>query len=406
MKKNDLLHISFILILTALAYWIFFQTQPTMDYAANPIFDGNQYLNIYYNFTGELAKFKVSFPFHSRILVPFLASILPVNDPIESFHLINVVFGFFSVITIFILWKNLEIKIFPIYIGIIFLIFHWPGLIRYNILDPVTVDLPLYFFQVLFLIIILKKKWKWLIILSPIATLQKESFIPLLIILFLFSTIQYLLTKKKDYPLIIIGLSLAFSILAKMIANHFFPPLEEARSSAITLLFHLREMVEDPFRIVKWAGAFSVAYAAFAIALFYWAYIKIDFHKIKNLKNKINQNGFELLLILFSITYLAFGILAGGDMTRILFLGFPFLMTSFFLLTRSLRNRFYLTLFILSLPVMRVHKIIPTPENWEKFAEWFPEFSTKTGHIFYIIYGLVILVFLYLIQKLKPKFLN
>jgi hypothetical protein len=99
--------------------------------------------------------------------------------------------------------------------GFFWLLIHWIGIIRHNIFDPITVDVPLYFFQaillIILLIIILQRRYLWLIILGPLATIQKESFPALLIVALLVALFEDY-KEKTNYKASIIITKLPSSL--------------------------------------------------------------------------------------------------------------------------------------------------------------------------------------------------
>jgi hypothetical protein len=168
------------LLITVGAFFYYQESQSPLSYVFAEQFDGNDYEVIYNNFVERKGEYQVAFPFNSRILVPYLASKMGTGDIIEDFYLVNLLFSLAAIFVLFMLWQDLGFELKWFFFGFFWLLFHWTGMIRLNAFDPITVDLPLYLFQGLFLWIILKRKFAWLLLLGPLATLQKESFIAIL----------------------------------------------------------------------------------------------------------------------------------------------------------------------------------------------------------------------------------
>jgi len=194
-------HHKLLIILVLISIGLFFlylKIQPEVTYAFSPLFDGNKYLKAYQFFMCQTDQYKVSFPFNSRILVPYLASLIPSDNPATCFLVINLIFTVLSIIGIYFLWRQLNIPAGHIMTGFFWLLTHWVGILRHNIFDPVTVDVPLYLFQTLLIFIIIKRKYLWLLILGPVATIQKESFPALLIVLLFISFYENYNQKTHD----------------------------------------------------------------------------------------------------------------------------------------------------------------------------------------------------------------
>ena len=85
-------------------FLFYFKVQPAVSYSFSPLFDGNEYRKIYDYFNGDTGIYQVSFPYHSRIMVPFLATWISFTDPTYNFLVINLVFLALSISMIYILW--------------------------------------------------------------------------------------------------------------------------------------------------------------------------------------------------------------------------------------------------------------------------------------------------------------
>jgi len=380
----------FLLILISIGlFFLYMKIQPAITYAFSPLFDGNKYLLVYQFFQNQTDQYHIIFPINSRILVPYLAAQLPFNDPEQNFLLFNIIFTILSVIAIYYLWRQLGISTGHIMTGFFWLLIHWVGIIRYNIFDPITVDVPLYLFQALLLLIIYKRKFFWLLILGPIASIQKESFPALLIIILLLSVYDNFLKKANYRYSLIIVLALIFSYAAKAMADYYFPPIDPGKNSIIVILFHLKETIINPFRLVRWLVAIFTSYGPL-LMLAFWVGIKS--------KSIIQGNRYLLFL---SLTYLFLSLFAGGDMVRIAFLGFPFIMTWILLKLKDTKGFLFKAAFIAGIPLLKLFGIIPDPavSGWEQFNNWFPEFANPVLVLLWLVYGIMCLVMFRIIDK-------
>lgn len=108
------------------------------------------------------------------------------------------------------------------------------------------------------------------------------------------------------------------------------------------------------------------------------------------------------LLLIYSGLYLAFGILAGGDMTRIIFLGFPFIATWIIYELQEIDLSKLVLLGFLSLPLTFIWKTIPDPAwQWEAWESWYQEFAGAETVLIVLVY--VIMVSIILTKTLRPK---
>lgn len=348
----------------ALAAWFLMAwLQPVIDYAANPLFDGNQYARLYTSFEGGEAQ-APDFPFHSRVLVPWLASMIPA-DMLLSFGLLNLCFVLLGIVVLDRLWQAMELPAVLIYIAHGWWLLHWSGALKINLFDPITVDLPIYALQGLLLLFLLRKQGWHLLWLAPLATTQKESFIALLLIALLLSVYYQVRGLEGALSWKWIAGALVLALCGKYAINYFFPPLEEGGSSLRTLLYHAKITLQNPFDLLRWLAAIVSAGGAFLI---------LSAERWQLFKERDYLRDF---LLLGTLCYWAFGILAGRDMLRIIFLGMPFWLTLCLWLMRKQPVQTVLLSLILSVPFMKLRGFLPDPSLEPRaWADWYPSRAT------------------------------
>ena len=387
--KPHFLLVLLILLATGL-FGFYSKIQPRLDHDYSDLFDANKYLRVYDFFSSPGSEYEVAFPMNTRILVPWLASHMPFNDPVRDFMAVNYLFMILSIAALYFLWNKLGFSAGYIVTGFFWLLVHWVGIIRLNIFDPVTVDLPIYLFQALLLIVILEKRFFWLLILAPLATLQKESFIGLMAVTFFTAVYSHLVKKEFSVSsLLIILLAMILSIGANELANHYFPPEQAGKNSMLVLYFHLLETVQNPFRLVRWIIGVFTAYGPLLILAVWY----------KIIRKKIGE-GNEFMFML-SLTYLGFSLFGGGDFARIAFLGFPFIMTWILAGLENVRGFLFRTAFIMGLPLMKLFRNIPDPaiNGWDRFNNFYPEFANPVIVLLWFCYGILCVVAFRIIHK-------
>jgi hypothetical protein len=392
MNKRLGVELFLLFIFTIAVFILYFFIQPVLTYSACRLCDGNQYLQMYNYFAGNISSYEVGFPYYSRIFVPLLASLLPLNDAIQNFMLVNMIFSIASVSAIYFLWKKLDIPLYLNLIGLFWLLFHWTGLIRLNMLDPLTVDVPTYFIQTLFILIFINKKFKWLWLLAPVAVFQKESVNALIIILLVYSFFHNKMYEEK-IPWMDILIALILSIGVKFFFTVFYPPMEATDKNAFsTVLINTFAIIQDPFKIIRWIVAAFTAFGGMLLL------------SLINVRRYIPGATMNFLSLM-SLTYLALGIIAGGDMTRIIFLGFPFIMTWILIMLKEESLINIAVAFMLSISLIRISGVIPDPgKDFNIFASWYPEYSDMSvvaGWGLYMIFCFLVLY--YLNKSLKIK---
>ncbi len=396
-----------ILLATAATFGVYYYLQPIATYAQAPLMDGNQYLNMYRYFARETDQYTVQFPFHSRILFPALAAGLPFSSPVAAFQVLNLAFSLLSVALLHSYWRRLQLPAALMAWGFFWLLFHWTGLIRLNAYDPITVDVPLYCIQTLFLLIVWQKRWLHLWWFAPLATLQKESFPALIVVLLAYGWYYNRATCSSAFPIRLLVGCLLISAVAKYTANFFFPPVQ-AGSSVITVLYFIKQSLLHPFRLVRWMAGVWVAFGGMGLLGICYG---LRNGGVARFNASILQRPVMLpvtnavhtdLLFLFSCTYLTLSLLAGGDFTRIAFLGFPFIATYIFVLLKPANPKLWAVAGLLSLPLMHLTGAIPDQgPNWAAFARWYPEFAPWPVVVGILGYGGVVAGILWTLRRFR-----
>lgn len=298
--------------LASLVYGFYYIFNSPIDYSSCELCDGHRYLKVY-EFYKSGESFQVRHPYFLRPMVPYLASVLPIAQAKYAFDIINFLFFVLSLLTTLKLWQYLNLRLGYQLIGLSWFIFHWTGIIRYNLYDYYTVDVGLYFFHALALLIFFKKKYVWFYLIAPLAMLQKESFLSVCVLL----TVIHIYFNWKNKPLsgvhIILATGLALAI--QYIAIKTLPEQLDSKSALGAILWHGRWALQDPTRFIRWGAAIGSAFGLLPILVL----LKFRWIKLENIQYST--------LLVFSLMYFAFGLLAGEDMVRIVFLGFPFIMT-------------------------------------------------------------------------------
>ena len=376
------------LLATAALFFFFKSQQAPLSYDFAPQFDGNDYKGAYDYFSGIDPEYEVASPFHKRILVPWLAASMGSGQIVEDFQWLNLAFSLLGIWALFSLWRMLGLELKWFLFGFGWLLLHWTGMLRLNAFDPITVDVPLFGIQALFLWLILKRKFTWLLLLAPLATLQKESFLGLLILLLIYGRWHNHKQQDAFFDLKWIGLALLLSISSLLLTDYWFVPSEPGRGAIIMILYQAKEALLNPFELVRWATAAMIAFGPLLILGLRQALQRRHYDNRKN------------LLALFSGLYLLYGLLAGGDMTRIIFLGFPFIMTWLMYELKEWEVKRIILLALWSLPITLLIFHIPDPAfEWDRWQTWYPEFAPTEVVLIMLAYGLLSFVAMLKLHK-------
>ncbi len=366
------------MLLGGLMYVVWAQIQPVLDYRSCPLCDGNFYAQLYNNLkTGNWIPVKS--PFHTRLLIPALVSVMPFDD-FFGFWLINLFFAGLSSALIWIAWRVIGINFWFRIGGIIWFWLHWIGL-RHHVWDYITVDMPVYAIHALLVIIIAQKKYSYLIPFAVFSVLVKESIVPLLVVAYLAICLDDISKDCVYRHLVFVwGAGAAFMCLI------FLQKLQTTNqvSSVRIALHHLKELIYEPQILLRWL-----------LALF-WTY-GLGFWAVVFASGLLARNTSKWLLVL-SVGYIFIGLIGGRDASRILFLGYPFMMGLVLFSLQTHPKPIKITFAVLSLIFLRLTEVF-TQKYGQQYLDFFPESAQGIAFFYFWIIPLTFSAMAWLIYK-------
>jgi hypothetical protein len=326
----------------------------------------------------------------SRLFTPFLASLVPVENAVTAFKVVNVIFMNLGVIALFKFWQELRIKPYLIWIAFLWLFLHQYGVIRYSNFWPTNVHVPAYLFGTLLAYVILKNRYKWLLLVCPLGTLNQESILIFTIALLGYKLVVYYLSGNKHeddkQALKLISASILITVLATKFLKSFLYVPEPG------YLFHeLQAFINQYFGAVPEFWVFVVicsyfnAYGAFLVLL------------AQNIHSSYRNNSLYNLLILFSIINVAFGMITITN--KVIFMGYPFIMTLTLLSINSLPFSLVGVGLLLSLPLTKVAVDYPFGKDPAPLFQSFP-LGTMS------MYGICLILLYHFLSFLKKMKLD
>lgn len=374
-RKAKAIELLVVAAVTAAIWYLVYLLQPIMEYERVALADGHQYLLMHNCFkTNDCVP--VRYPYSLRLLVPWLASVYPAETPLKSFLFVNFWGSVIAMPLMVWLWQLVQVSRQQRVIGTFIVLTHFIGVVRYNIFDPIAVDVPLYIFQPLFLIIILKKKYYHLLWLAPLATVQKESFIGLLTVWILFEYLWNTAFKNSVKWLLIPLVALVLAVLVKQLAGARMPN-SNSFGFMLEILYNIKLMLLNPTEILRALAALFTAYGAFL------------YLGIKNFGSAIFYQKERTILVL-CIVYLGFGFVAGRDATRIFFLGAPFLLTYLLICTDKVPCKLVWLVILLTLPMYHLYEIMDVPAYTEgSFENWLPKYASLPKALLINLYSII-----------------
>lgn len=408
MKKN----VGIAMGLSAMVYLTYAMVQPTYSYELlDRRFDAHKYAESYRYFRGLTPDYLSSFPFNTRILSPWLAAHFPFHDLKMDFVGLNGLFVVLTVGLLTLIWQRLHLRLSVIGLGLFWLLFHWKGLVRMYLPDPVTADVGSYFWLTLLLFfgVVENKKWLFIVLVAALGTLQKESFIAVIGCMALWNGVNSFVFNQSKRPFFIALSALLVALLAHSIASHFFPPptSDWRNNSLITLLRVAKRYFVEPELLaripISWLLAFGTLWLSASPNK---RFISLPW-KEKSVQNTPllqgeGDSGGEVKthLQIQLILWLFLSVFGGGDTSRILFNGMPFVLT--FLLVRLNQQPTWVTgyVFLTSLPLMRLYEVEPDLGRFpSETHRWCVECWTVSESWGYAVYALAVLAGYYYLLR-------
>ena len=320
-----------------------------------------------------------------RLFTPFLASLVPVDNVLTAFKVVNIIFINLGVIALFKLWKGLQINLFLIWTAFLWLFLHQYGIVRYSNFWPTTVNVQAFVFFTLLIFIIFENRYKWLLLVCPIGTLTHDSFLIFTIALLGYKSFTYYRSvdrPKDDKKTLqwILG-----SIVITILASKFFKGLLYVPEPGA--LIHSAQAF-----ISKYLGSEGTVWVFVVICSFFNAYGAFLILLVQNIFSSYRNDSLYNLLILFVIINVAFCIVTITD-GRI-FMGYPFIMTLTLLSINSLPSSLVGIGFFLSLPLTKIAVNYPFGKDPTPMFQSFPLGAMS-------MYGIYLILLYYFLSTLK-----
>lgn len=342
----------------------------------NLTIDCVQYLALFDHFRSGGPIDGLVHPFNTRPLVPFLASLVPLADPYQCFFVVNLVFtNAFFLLLWHVLVSRLRLRLSHVLVAFLWFGLHWAGVVRVYVYCPVLVDTPVFFLQALLLAVIVTCRSWWLVPLSAVATATKDMFWIYNGAMLLYVVGAKIADARRPDPrpvdrslLPAVLVATAVSAVVQWIVLALFPASAPYESYPAAIVHWIAERLDNPDGFLRWMASMGAVYGCFpALAL-----SRLSGHRWSH------RTGLVAVLALSSVA----ASLGTTNMTRIIALGFPFVMTMALELLRQERPLALAVAFAAGLPLMRLASLLPIPEvpssdaTIAALSTWCPEWAT------------------------------
>jgi hypothetical protein len=222
-----------------------------------------------------------------------------------------------------------------------------------------------------------------LILVTPIAIATKELFLAIIFVLLVITLIWRFAFNDRSFSIAWLTVTLVVGIAIKLLLDIYFPSATPERNSFLVMGFHLRELLMHPDHLWKWILSLFAAFGGFVFLAF------------KKWKGFNIRNDTSLIVHLLSLSVLSLSILGGMDYTRLIFLGFPYVILSIFLIAKPnnheiwaagtislLSSRFWMRLPVISLDLSVYNAWMPEWADIRSLTIW--TFITILSYFLYL----------------------
>lgn len=280
----------------------------------------------------------IEYPFNIRIAAPWIASQLPV-DITTAFIWLNAVSSLLFVIFLFLTARALNLSTISYMIILIWFFLHPIGFHLYYTV-PISVDPLAYTFMglITYLFVMKKSFLMWLVLFVSLFVKESFAFVAILIcaseLSYIFFARFHSVSKAIISVLAVVCILFVYGKVKMVMQDNLFPQTQAWEITALsTVDYWLSEAINDPNRIIVWIAAFFVA-TGFHVSFLVgskWGWVK-----------KVTPDEARVFAYfgLGCIGYVALGLVAGSDMSRIIFNGNLFVIMFFLLISKKRRLSF------------------------------------------------------------------
>lgn len=381
----------FVATITILGYWL---------YTAQPgICDGMGDCVKYFTMAKSFATHdfvSIDYPFHLRLAAPWLASFF-APDYTAGFLFLDAFSALVFVFCLFGIAKILDLRFIGLLILVSWFFLHPLGFHLYIGPVPASIDPLAYAFLGLISLLFLAQKRAAFLAALFISLFVKESFMFVAAVALAAEGAPYFFEhdpgKKKKILLSaasIAAVCLLYKIAEGALTPYLFPQKQPWKITSLqTILYWGHQVLKDPNRLIVWSASFFCATGFFSVFL-------VSAYRLVDIRKDIRTIAF---LLLGAAGYVAFGLLAGADMSRIIFNG-NLLILGFclYVARQHLLNARYIAL-IYGASVLMALSYVPTfPSTFE-----YGYYGSKdiVPSLLFLVFSLAVTFALFLVRKMR-----
>lgn len=301
------------LYLSAVVIIISWISQPPVTLNGGLGWDGIHYASMYERFLLGTSQLPLSSPFHQRIALPYLASMLPL-EPRPAFYMLHSLFWVGAMVFFTLTCrKGFNVPHSLTILGVIWLQIHWIAVPRASASYLYTVDSAAIFFMAAVSYLFITRHNSILILVTAFAGVFFKETILLWCICLTFGAF-FIKTKEVRKRLI---LTMVAAIIASALANMYCKnifPIEAATGNLATLVYWAKLRALNPGEYSRYIAAIFNAAGGFLI-LFISLFIEYSRDKKRTWSYRPE--------LLAATAYISICYFAGSDLTKFAFMSFP-----------------------------------------------------------------------------------
>lgn len=380
--------------LTLLTAWL---SQPPVTLNGGLGWDGLHYASLYERFLHETSPLPLHAPFHQRLGLPYLASLLPMH-PRPAFYVLHSLFWLGTVwVFVLICRDGFQLPHALTIIGVIWLQIHWISVPRGAASYSYIVDSSAMFFMTALSYMFVTRRYGLpFILLAAVGAVFKETIL-LWCLCLAFGTLTMAPGQKRKNLLLTIGIAFVASAGINLVCKSIFEP-QGGLGPAATIVAWMQVRAFDPGAYSRYLSAAFNGLGGFLVIMFFFGARSFT----TTLGNRIYRPALAAAGL-----YLAVCFFSGSDLTKFAFMSFPLVLPVIlsFAAQHIDREKHWWTLIIiiLTLPVAHIVNPILSPFKGREIPNldangaysWMMEYA----HPFLVAFWLFWLVFVYLVAR-------
>ena len=391
--------VAIVLLLAATTFFVACSSQPTVTLNDGLGWDGRNYHALYQIIRSGASDRPPAFPFHQRLGVPALASVLPLAER-PAFLVLTLLFYAAALGLLARFWpvrRSIRSDLTVAACG--WLCLHWISPLRAGVCYPLNIDASTFFFDTAFLVLLgSPRPSRWLPAVAFVGALFKESSL-LTACLWLASTAVMSALRegprrealRRKLPILLVAAVTAF--LGKSLAGSLIAHGPQLSGSIGETLRHWTEVrVDEPLNLLRLLAALVTVYGGWLLVP-----LAVVSAQPQGDRERPTDHLDDGTLLLWLALWIGVTFFSGSDLSRFAWQAAPVAMTLGLSTLQRGAPRCALLLCLTSLPFTRLLTVVPSPlgghltphHDYAGAYSWLMEYAHYSHVAAWAVFGLV-----------------